>query len=112
MATFDDILDELPTIEDGSEIREIRKKHLNWTQKELGAALGVTGNTIARWERNEVNIDNPLMLGLALEALVGRYDEEMIAKCEALRQKTQEGLARLGVSPQESDRAMLLSGTK
>lgn len=94
MAAFDEILDELPIIEDGSEIRDIRKKHLNWTQKELGAALGVSSNTIARWERNEVKIDNPIMLGLALEALTGRYDQEMAEIAEGFR-ATRERIDRL-----------------
>ena len=95
MASFDDIVAELPVIEDGAEIKEIRTKHLNWTQQELAQALGVNNNTISRWERNMLRIENPIMVGLALEALVGRYDEEMIAKCEELREKTNATLARI-----------------
>jgi DNA-binding transcriptional regulator YiaG len=36
----------------GKELRAIRKK-LGWTQVELAAALRVTANTVARWERGE-----------------------------------------------------------
>lgn len=95
MATFEDILAELPIIEDGQELRKLRTKHLNWTQTELAQALGVTNNTVSRWERGQLKIENPLMLGLALEALVERYDEEMIAKFEALRQESAETFKRI-----------------
>jgi transcriptional regulator with XRE-family HTH domain len=42
----------------GKELRSIRKK-LNWTQAELAKALGVTSNTVARWERDEMGINEP-----------------------------------------------------
>ena len=42
----------------GKQLRSIRKK-LDWTQAELAKALGVTSNTVARWERDEMGISEP-----------------------------------------------------
>lgn len=42
----------------GAALRKQRKV-LGMTQVELAHALGVTGNTIARWERDEVGIPEP-----------------------------------------------------
>jgi DNA-binding transcriptional regulator YiaG len=42
----------------GVEIRALREK-LGWTQMVLAAALGVTSNTVARWERGEMAISEP-----------------------------------------------------
>jgi DNA-binding transcriptional regulator YiaG len=39
----------------GAELRRLRKR-MKLTQKELGEKLGVTENTVARWERDEVKI--------------------------------------------------------
>lgn len=36
------------------------RKQLGITQVQLGKRLGVTGNTIARWERDEVPITLPM----------------------------------------------------
>jgi transcriptional regulator with XRE-family HTH domain len=33
-----------------------RRKRLDWTQAEMAKAVGVTRNTIARWERDEMRI--------------------------------------------------------
>ena len=43
----------------GKELRAIRDK-LGWTQVQLAEALGVTPNTVARWERDEVGIREPM----------------------------------------------------
>lgn len=43
--------------------------YLKLTQDGLGRALDVSGNTIARWERGEIEIAHPRMLKLALLAL-------------------------------------------
>ena len=42
----------------GKELLKIRKR-LRWTQAQLAEAVGVSGNTIARWERDEVGIGEP-----------------------------------------------------
>ena len=42
----------------GKDIRAIRRK-LDWTQVALAEALGVTSNTVARWERDEMAISEP-----------------------------------------------------
>lgn len=42
----------------GKEILKIRER-LKWTQAQLAEAVGVTWNTIARWERDEVGIGEP-----------------------------------------------------
>ena len=43
----------------GDQLRKIRKK-LDWTQVELAKKVGVTVTTLARWERNEVGISEPI----------------------------------------------------
>lgn len=50
----------------GAELRA-RRARLGVTQADLAAAVGVTGTTVARWERDEASI--PVMLDLALAAL-------------------------------------------
>jgi transcriptional regulator with XRE-family HTH domain len=43
----------------GKELRTIRNK-LGWTQVEMATALRVTANTVARWERDERAISEPM----------------------------------------------------
>jgi transcriptional regulator with XRE-family HTH domain len=43
----------------GKELRSIRNK-LRWTQVEMATALRVTPNTVARWERDERAISEPI----------------------------------------------------
>jgi DNA-binding transcriptional regulator YiaG len=43
----------------GDELRRIRNR-LAWTQTEMAVRLGVTRNTLARWERSEVSIREPM----------------------------------------------------
>jgi putative transcriptional regulator len=40
------------------DIRVLREK-LGWTQMVLAKAIGVTSNTVARWERGEMGISEP-----------------------------------------------------
>lgn len=51
----------------GEEMRRIRKR-LGLTQAGLGARLGVAGNTVARWERGELGIREPVVRLLRLIA--------------------------------------------
>ena len=42
----------------GEELRRLRKR-MKLTQRQLGQRLGVTDNTMARWKRNEMKINEP-----------------------------------------------------
>jgi non-specific serine/threonine protein kinase len=50
------------------ELRE-RRKSLGLSQAGLGRALGISPNTLARWERGELRLSNPSLVRLALEGL-------------------------------------------
>jgi Predicted transcriptional regulator len=86
----------------GQRIKEVREK-LNLTQAAFGELLGKTGNTIARWERNEVHFDSPKILELALVALENEAlaEKQLAALTEmqretsALLQKNKEVFARI-----------------
>ena len=43
----------------GQELRAVRKK-LKLTQRQLAERIGMSMNTVARWERNEVGIKEPI----------------------------------------------------
>ena len=43
----------------GKELSGIRDR-LKWTQVQLAEAVGVASNTIARWERDELGISEPV----------------------------------------------------
>jgi DNA-binding XRE family transcriptional regulator len=53
----------------GHDLRVIRTQ-LGYTQWELAYILGLTQNTISRWESGKVAIRHPIVLGLALERLM------------------------------------------
>ena len=52
----------------GRELRQRRTK-LGMTQEDMGAALGVAWNTIARWERGELQMAHPMMIRVMLERI-------------------------------------------
>ena len=58
----------------GAQLRRIRKR-LDLTQRELAEKLGVSANTVARWERDEVSIAEPA-------ARLARLLLEMASKAE------------------------------
>src|SRR5438309_7711341 len=53
-----------------------RRRSLGISQAELGTRLGVSPNTIARWERGEMKIEHGPMLKLALQHLALEIEEE------------------------------------
>jgi DNA-binding transcriptional regulator YiaG len=53
----------------GKELQRIRKQ-LAFTQAQLAKQLGVTSNTVARWERDEVRI--PKIAEVALRHVVAK----------------------------------------
>ena len=53
----------------GAEIRELRKA-LGYTQAKLAEEVGVTANTVARYERDELNPSPPVLKLLKLLALL------------------------------------------
>lgn len=53
---------------DGEELRR-RRRALAMTQTELAERLGLTQNTVSRWEKGAAVIGHPPMLDLALRAL-------------------------------------------
>ncbi len=50
----------------GKELKE-KRNDLSLTQEQLASELNVTGNTVARWERDEMKI--PPFLHLAMETI-------------------------------------------
>ena len=68
-------------------LKETRKE-LGLTQKEFGDLLGISGNTIARYERDEMQPQHPRVLEMAIEHL-------------KLTSKTKKGVALLSLSRDE-----------
>ena len=56
----------------GADLKKIRKETLGMTQRDLAAELGVPSNTLARWERGELEVQHPRMLRLALQGIVAQ----------------------------------------
>ncbi len=67
----------------GKKLKETRKE-LGLTQKELGELLGISGNSIARYEREELQPQHPKVLDMALSYL-------------RLTPKTRDNIARLAL---------------
>jgi DNA-binding transcriptional regulator YiaG len=55
----------------GKKLRRIRAR-LELTQTELAERLGVTRNTVARWERDEVPIREPMARLIRMVAEAGK----------------------------------------
>jgi transcriptional regulator with XRE-family HTH domain len=55
-----------------------RRKALGMSQARLAIRLGVSVNTVARWERRELGIAHPEMVRLALEAMEREQRETAI----------------------------------
>ena len=59
----------------GDEVRD-RRRSLGMSQSELGVALGIARNTIARWERGDLPIGSPRLLSLALDGLAASLEAD------------------------------------
>ena len=55
-----------------------RRKNLNMTQKELAERVGVSTNTVARWERNETEPSWSIFLKLCV--VLGMKMEDFVEK--------------------------------
>lgn len=51
------------------------RQALGLTQQGLAEALGVSPNTIARWERGEMAVQHPAIVRLALERLTAAQSD-------------------------------------
>ena len=51
-----------------------RRLAMRMTQRDLAGELGVPMNTLARWERGELEVQHPQMLSLALDAVRSQWE--------------------------------------
>lgn len=86
---------------EAEEIKAARLQ-LNLTQAELGTLFGVSGNSIARWERGEREPDAKGMMALAFETLLLRQTLMEVANKKLLEAKTL--LGELLATKRESQR--------
>lgn len=63
----------------GEQLRRIRVEELDMTQAELGDRLGLSVNTIARWEQGARAISMPRVVALALVTLIRWHGKTMEA---------------------------------
>ena len=86
----------------GKELKRLRTQ-MQFTQKQLAEKLGVTENTVARWERGEVPINEPaarlLRGGQMSETMAELYEREFPTpvrkKLAALTRKSEEVARRI-----------------
>jgi DNA-binding CsgD family transcriptional regulator/transcriptional regulator with XRE-family HTH domain len=74
-----------------SELRD-RRRDLGLTQVALARALGVSANTVARWERGELRIAQPQLVGLALAGLQARAPGDEIAEAMRLAEAAERAM--------------------
>ena len=67
-----------PRIRKGADLRTFRER-LGLTQDTLADMLQLPRNTIARWERDEMEIEKPRLLELALAALTSQSEQPTLA---------------------------------
>ncbi len=64
-----------PQIKRGADLREFRDR-LGMTQELLATLLDIPKNTIARWEREELAIEKPRVLSLALASVIAGAQQQ------------------------------------
>ena len=57
-----------------------RRSAMGMTQRDLAGELGVSLNTLARWERGALEVQHPQMLSLALEAIRSQWEGTYVAQ--------------------------------
>ncbi len=65
----------------GEELRK-RREALHLSQAGLAAKIGVSANTVARWERGERKMTNPKMLDIVLRQLEGDMNKNYLLTIE------------------------------
>ena len=96
-----------PRIRSGKDLRSVREG-LGLTQQQLGDALGVPRNTIARWERDELQIERPRMLELSIVALTSHIKPRELA--QSVEGKVNAFREEFKVDARESVRAAKVAG--
>lgn len=84
----------------GTQLRKVRER-LGWTQAEIAYRLGVTPNTVARWERGEISIGQPTA------KLIGRLDMETTGKTYEIRLKDGKVAFLDGITNHSASRSKL-----
>jgi transcriptional regulator with XRE-family HTH domain len=76
----------------GTELKTIREE-FGWTQDRMAVEIGVTSNTIARWERDEIEIYEPAARLTTLLAQSGKR-EGIMAPFDRFIEESLKGFAR------------------
>lgn len=75
---------------------------LRQTPEQFGAAWGVTGETIAQWERGEALPAHPRLLELALQQI--QFEHGVLVLDEPARQRMAQSIARLQQTKRELEK--------
>lgn len=71
------------------------RQELGLTQKQFGELLGISSNTIARYERGEMQPQHPQVLAMAIEFLRLQTTPELQKKLELLALSKEEFAATI-----------------
>lgn len=92
----------------GNELRTIRDE-FGWTQNRMADEIGVTTNTVARWERDEIDIYEPAARLITLLAQNGKKGGVM-APFDRFVEESLKGFSKHlqaeGLKPDPSDQRM------
>ena len=77
------------------EILKQTRQELGLTQKQLGKLLGISANTIARYERGEMQAQHPQVLSMAVDFLRLQMTPDLQKKVELLALSKEEFAATI-----------------